>query len=117
MGTPGNERCDEIADAFATGRPVTLYDGPLAAYPIPIHDLPSVTQALPRSKTSSTGTKASGPAYSYLSVVDGKPMRHDTWAECEQRVKGRSGARFKKAMSAADQAEILRSWQFKPEDV
>jgi len=117
VGTPGNERCDEIADAFATGRPVTLFDGPLATYPIPIHDLPSVTQALPRSKTPSAGSKASGPPYSYLSVVDGKPMRHDTWAECERRVKGRSGARFKKAMSAADQAEILRSWQFKPEDV
>ena len=55
--------------------------------------------------------------YSYLSVVDGKPMRHATWAECEQRVKGRSGALFKKATSEADQADILRSWRFKPEDV
>ena len=44
-------------------------------------------------------------------------MRHATWAECEQRVKGRSGALFKKATSEADQADILRSWRFKPEDV
>ena len=117
VGTPGNERCDQIADAFATGRPFTLYDGPLAAYPIPIHDLPSVTQALPRGRTSSAASKASRPAYSYLSVVDGKPVRHDTWAECERRVKGRSGARFKKAMTAADEAEILRSWRFNPDDV
>jgi ribonuclease HI len=38
-------------------------------------------------------------------------MRHATWADCERRVKGRSGARFKKAMSAADEAAILREWR------
>jgi ribonuclease HI len=51
-----------------------------------------------------------GPAYSYLSLIDGALERHATWAECERRVKGRAGARFKKAMSAADEADILRSW-------
>jgi ribonuclease HI len=45
-------------------------------------------------------------------VVDGVPMRHATWSECERRVKGRSGARFKKAKSAADEAAILRAWGF-----
>jgi ribonuclease HI len=44
-------------------------------------------------------------------------MRHSTWADCERRVKGRSGARFKKAMNEADQAAILRSWRFEPGDV
>jgi ribonuclease HI len=42
--------------------------------------------------------------------VDGVPMRHATWTECEQRVKGRSGARYKKATSAAEEATILRGW-------
>jgi ribonuclease HI len=37
-------------------------------------------------------------------------MRHATWAECERRVKGKSGARFKKAASASDEAAILRAW-------
>ena len=115
VGTPGNERCDEIADAFATQRPVELYDGPLSGYPIALGDLPDDT-SVPARKPSSTGAKKGVP-YSYLSVVDGKPMRHATWAECEQRVKGRSGALFKKATSEADQADILRSWRFKPEDV
>jgi ribonuclease HI len=32
------------------------------------------------------------------------------WPDCESRVKGRSGARFKKAMSREDEAEILKSW-------
>lgn len=122
IGTPGNERVDRIADAFATQLPVTLYDGPLSDYDVDIFTLPDDTKVPPRSKSSgaggtSGGGRSKGAAYSYLSVVDGKPMRHATWAECEQRVKGRSGARFKKAMNAADQASILREWNFRPDDV
>jgi len=43
-------------------------------------------------------------------VVDGVPMRHTSWTECERRVRGQSNARFKKATSAADEAAILRGW-------
>jgi len=107
---PGNERCDEIASAFATGLPVELYDGPLLHYPIAVHDLPDDT-ALP--KRSGGAATAKVPAYSYLSVVDGVPMRHATWAECERRVRGVSGAKFKKAASAADEAAILAAWGVK----
>jgi ribonuclease HI len=117
VGTPGNERVDEIADSFALRTPAVLYEGPLSAYPIAILDLPDDTSVPARSKRPSGGSHAKAPAYSYLSVVDGKPMRHATWAECEQRVKGRSGARFKKATSAAEQDAILRGWRFRPEDV
>jgi ribonuclease HI len=117
VGIPGNERVDRIADAFAVQQPVSLYEGPLAGYGIPILDLPDDTSVPKRSASASGSGKSKGPAYSYLSVVDGKPMRHATWAECERRVKGRSGARFKKAASAADQADILRAWQFEPGDV
>jgi ribonuclease HI len=117
VGTPGNERVDEIADAFAVQRPVALYDGPLSGYTVSIGDLPDDTTVPARSKPAPGGSKAKGAPYSYLSVVDGKPMRHATWAECEQRVKGRSGALFKKATSAADQEAILRAWRFKPDDV
>jgi ribonuclease HI len=117
IGTPGNERVDEIADSFALHEPVALYEGPLLEYGVAILDLPDDTSVPKRSSSSPTAPKPKSAAYSYLSVVDGKPMRHATWAECEQRVKGRSGARFKKAMSEAEQAEILRSWQFEPGDV
>jgi ribonuclease HI len=117
VGTPGNERVDEIADAFATLTPVTLYDGPLIGYPVAILDLPDDTRVPPRSNGGANGRSAKAAAYSYLSVVDGRPMRHATWAECERQVKGRSGARFKKATSAADQDAILRAWHFDPGDV
>jgi ribonuclease HI len=117
VGIPGNERVDEIADSFATQHSVALYDGPLSGYPVAVLDLPDDTTVPQRSNPSSGGSTSKAAAYSYLSVVDGQPMRHRTWAECEQRVKGRSGARFKKATSAADEAAILRSWHFEPDDV
>lgn len=116
VGTPGNERCDRIADAFATFQPVTLFKGPISDYTIAVHELPDDTD-VPARSASSAGSRSKSTPYSYLSVVDGKPMKHSTWAECEQRVKGRSGARFKKATSAADEDAILRSWNFRPGDV
>jgi ribonuclease HI len=115
VGIPGNERVDEIADAFATKAPVDLYDGPLLGYPIAIFDIPDQTSVPPRSKAAPVGSKSKGGAYSYLSVVDGQPMRHATWAECEARVKGRSGAKFKKATSASDEAAILSGWRIRPD--
>ena len=111
VGTPGNERADEIAVAFALQKPANLYRGPLTGYSVDIHTVPENT-ALPKRDVSSTGTKAASKAaaYSYVSVVDGVPMRHTSWAECERRVRGQSNARFKKATSAADEAAILRGW-------
>lgn len=116
VGTPGNERCDTIADALATGKPVDLYRGPLTSYTVDVHALPDDT-TVPARSASSGSSRSKGAAYSYLSVVGGKPMRHKTWAECEQRVKGVAGARFKKATSAADEMEILRSWRVNPTDL
>ncbi len=108
-GIPGNERVDAIADGLARGVAVTLYEGSLADYSLPIFDLPDDT-SVPKRKDAGSSRAAKGTAYSYLSLVDGTAMRHATWAECERRVKGRSGARFKKAMDAADESAILRDW-------
>lgn len=117
VGIPGNERVDAIADSFAVQRPVALYDGPLIGYPVPVLDLPDDTSVPKRTPGQSGGRTSKRAAYSYLSVVDGKPMRHATWSACEQRVKGRSGARFKKALTAEDEAAILREWRFGPDDL
>jgi ribonuclease HI len=104
----GNERADEIAVSFASGRPAALYDGPLLGYPFPVYDIPDHA-ALPPRKSGGAPAAKRAP-YSYLSLVNGQPARHATWADCERRVKGVSGARFKKAMSAADEADILAAW-------
>ena len=116
-GIPGNERADEIANDFALKRRVDLYHGPLIRYPIAVLDLPDDTAVPTRPATAPARSQAKAAAFSYLSVVDGTPMRHTSWAECERRVKGRSGAKFKKAMSAADEATILRGWGFRVEDL
>ena len=114
-GIPGNERVDAIADGLAQGLPVALFRGPLDRYSIPILDVPSNTGVPPRSGKASSAVAGTPKApYSYLSVVDGQAMRHATWADCERRVKGRSGARFKKAMSQADEAAILQDWRIDP---
>jgi ribonuclease HI len=113
VGTPGNERADGISVAFARKQSADLYDGPLDGYALPILKLADET-TLPRRQAGSSATKTGPGAYSYLSVVDGVAMRHATWAECEGRVKGRSGARFKKATSAADESAILRGWGIDP---
>ena len=44
-------------------------------------------------------------------------MRHKTWAECERRVKGQSGAKFKKTTSAEDESAVLRSWGYQAKDL
>ena len=99
---------------LARGTAVDLYDGPLAAYGVPIFDVPDET-APPASTSRARSAKT--PAHSYVSLVDGRPMRHATWADCERRVKGRSGALFKKAASAADEQAILRGWKIDPSDI
>lgn len=113
-GVPGNERVDAIAVAFANGRRPSLYQGPLLKYDVPVHDLPEDTR-LPEQKPRESGPKPA--AYSYLSLLGGTAMRHNSWADCERRVKGQSGAKFKKAMSEAEELEILRAWGIDPKQV
>ncbi len=112
VGTPGNERADTISVAFALQRPAGLYSGPLSGYDVDVLAVPE-GDGKPAERAPGA-TKSKTAAYSYLSVVDGVPMRHATWSECERRVKGRSSARFKKSASAADEVAILRDWGVDP---
>ena len=115
QGNPGNERCDEIAVSFSKTRHADLYKGSLLDYPIAIHDLPE-DMSLPASQSSSSKTSSGKKkkAHSYLSYVNGKLVRHTTWSECEAMVKGRSGAKFKKSQSAADEKIIVKGWGLDP---
>lgn len=113
VGTPGNERADAISVAFAVQRQADLFDGPIADYGIDVLRVPEANRRPEGGGAKAAGTKGKA-AYSYVSVVDGVPMRHATWSECERRVKGRSSARFKKSVSAEDEATILRGWGVDP---
>jgi ribonuclease HI len=114
VGIAGNERADQISVAFALRRAADLYVGPLDGYTLPILPVPDVATLPKRTAGATSAATGKAAAYSYLSLVDGLPMRHGTWAECERRVKGRSGARFKKATSAADESAILIGWGLDP---
>ena len=105
-GTPGNERCDEIAVGFTKKKSVDLFEGSLLEYPVAIHDLPDDMNLPPPS----SGEKKNKKAHSYLSYVNGTLKRHSTWPECEAEVKGRPGAKFKKSISAENEIEIITAW-------
>jgi ribonuclease HI len=110
VGTPGNERCDVIAVAFSQKKWIDLYEGPLLKYSVAIYDVPESSE-LPEMKPK----QEKKPAYSYLSLLGGTVHRHRDWGSCERRVKGQSGVKFKKAMSAAEEKEILKSWGLSPD--
>ena len=109
IGTPGNERADDIASDYALKKRPVLYSGPLLRYDHAIHDIPEDT-SIPDSSTSSKKKKSTKKPLCYLSYVGGSFEQHPTWKECEARVKGRSGAKFKKAMDAADIEKIKSDW-------
>lgn len=105
IGTPGNERCDEIARSYTTGKSTSLFRGSLLQYDVAIHDIPEDT-SLPEMRPK----EVKKAAHSYLSLVNGVLERHQDWKSCEARVKGRPGAKFKKAASAENESEILSEW-------
>jgi len=104
-GIPANERCDVIATSYADGSKISLYKGPLSNYRI---DTTSILQTKTKAKKSS-GSKAK--PYSYVSMVKGIIKTHSNWLDCERRVKGVSGAKFKKVFSADEEKDLIRQWK------
>jgi ribonuclease HI len=109
-GVPGNERVDAIASGYAEGRAPALFRGAAADYGVDLDTIRPAAGAAGSRKSGASASRKGGKAHSYLSLVGGRLERHRTWAECEARVKGRSGARYRKAMSAAEERDIARSW-------
>ena len=126
-GDPDNERCDRIAVAFADGRTPILADGsrwqdddgldggvtPYAA----ALERRKRAAAAPRKKSSGKKKSRGGAGKFYLSLVKGVVCRHTTWPECEARVKGVSGARFKKCSDSVEEASILAGWGVGPGNI
>jgi len=108
-GILGNERCDHIATGFADSNSVKLYKGPLSGYDLPkILDI-SLDETKSSAKKSDSARKKSA-AYSYVSSVGGVIEVHHSWPECEKRVKGAKGARYKKAISQSDEEAIVEEF-------
>jgi ribonuclease HI len=109
VGILGNERCDHIATSFADGEDAKLYDGPLSAYDLPnVLDVSRDELKAGAKRSSSSHSRAT--AFSYVSAVGGVVEVHHSWAECEKRVKGAKGARYKKSVSGENEAAIIQEF-------
>jgi len=108
VGIIGNERADTIASDFAANGTFDLYSGPKAAYGFDISDT-SYDEAKAQER-SAARKRSAQKAYSYVSMVDGVVQTHQTWSECEARVKGKSRTRFKKSLDAKNEKEIIKDF-------
>jgi ribonuclease HI len=108
VGIVGNERADVIASDFATKGDFALYSGKLSDYGFSLHDTSyDETKAQDRSEARK---RQAQKAYSYVSVLEGVVQTHQSWSECEARVKGKKGTRFKKSLDAANEKEIIKDF-------
>ncbi len=101
-GHSANERCDVIATSFADNTNIVLYNGSRERYGVNVNEV--------FSKTEGAKSKSKSKAYSYVSMVDDQIQVHKTWEECKARVNGKSGARFKKSTSPANEEEIIQEF-------
>jgi len=104
-GLIGNERADTIASDLGEGKTVDLYNGKREGYEYEIENVEYDKEKA--AERSEARKRQSQKAYSYISKVDGVIQTHQTWAECETRVKGKKGVKFKKSISAVEEKEII----------
>ncbi|MCX5784974.1 MAG: ribonuclease HI [Elusimicrobia bacterium] len=104
-----NERCDAIAAAFSKGLRPKLYEGPAVGcgYSLLEPAAEHLRKPAPRSTSHFPKPKTGG---FYLSLVEGRVERHTTWPQCQGRVHGVSGARFKKVRCAEEEQAVLKLW-------
>jgi ribonuclease HI len=105
-----NERCDDIAVAFSQGEHPALYDGPTAGCDYSLLDPGAEHLRVPKAPGERSTRKRAPKSGYYLSMVAGKVERHAVWPECQRRVHGVSGARFKKVSSSEEERDVLKGW-------
>ncbi len=107
-GLRGNERADEIATTFADQKNMALFSGAKEKYEKLLGG--SLFDKNPAKEEKKKLSRPKGKAYSYVSMIGGMIATHKTWQECERRVKGKSGAKFKKALSPQEEKQIISEW-------
>ncbi len=112
IGIAGNERVDEIASGFATNEVPQLFSGNISDYKYDVKNISMDDEQLAQKKDRSEAkNRSKAKAYSYISMVNGVIETHSTWGECEGRVKGVRGAKFKKALSETEEKSIIADWK------
>lgn len=105
VGVPGNERADVIASDYGLDKGVELFAGSRAEYTVDLTDLGE------KKEKSASKSRSKAKAFSYISMVDGDIQVHQGWSETEARVKGKSGVKYKKALSKEDEEAIIKEWR------
>lgn len=108
VGIIGNERADAIASGFAEKGEIPLFVGVKADYELNLSDT-SYDESKAQDR-SDARKRSAQKAYSYISMLDGVVLTHQTWGECEARVKGQKGARFKKSLDKQNEGEIIKDF-------
>ncbi len=110
VGIPGNERADEIATMCADGEKVNFFNGARDAYEIELVSIEPSLEIKKKIKSPAEKARQKMKAYSYVSLIKGKIFKDTTWSDCEKRVKGVPGVKFKKSVSSDDELAILKAW-------
>ena len=108
-GLIGNERADTIASDLGEKKEVVLYSGPREGYKFEIENVEYDKEKA--SERNEARKRQALKAYSYVSMVGGVVQTHATWKECEARVKGKQGVRFKKSLDASNEKEIIKDFE------
>lgn len=99
-GNANNERVDEIARAFAGGHAPQLFHGRLGEPADPVRDQVSHAVRAHRVTSQPQGLKHSRPRY--VSIIRGDVAIDDDWPSCAARVRGVSGAHYKKVRTSEE---------------
>ncbi|OHA32111.1 MAG: hypothetical protein A2928_01360 [Candidatus Taylorbacteria bacterium RIFCSPLOWO2_01_FULL_45_15b] len=106
-GISGNERADDIAVAFSKEKKLQLFSGLLCDYQTKNIRLAALGGTRSAKKKS---IKRHESPYSYVSSVDGIVFTHANWEDCEKRVKGVRGVKYKKVYSKQEEADLIAEW-------
>jgi len=106
-GDPNNERVDTIARAYAAGTCPPLFCGQSGAPDDPVV-VPTATTLPPWSVSETPArphapARAPGRAY-YVSIVHGTAALDTNWPACAARVRGVSGAQYRKVRTPEELA-------------
>jgi ribonuclease HI len=108
VGIIGNERADTIASDFAATGKFDLYHGSAKDYGFDILDT-SYDETKAKERSDARKRQAQ-KAHSYISLLDGVVKVHQTWGECEARVKGKRATKFKKSLDATEERKIIEDY-------
>jgi ribonuclease HI len=116
-GDPNNERVDTIARACAAGTCPPLFCGQGGAPEDPVA-VPTATTLPPRPVAGTSAgrhvpARASGPAY-YVSIVHGTAALDTDWPACAARVRGVSGAQYRKVRTPEEVAAFCAAHGVEP---